>query len=60
MSIFLLSIRLRILNMDISFKNDEARFNCRVAAIIYNNTLLVMKDEQSPYYYIIGNRVRMN
>ncbi|MBD8047376.1 MAG: hypothetical protein KID00_06740 [Clostridium argentinense] len=46
--------------MDISFKNDEARFNCRVAAIIYNNTLLVMKDEQSPYYYIIGNRVRMN
>lgn len=47
--------------MDISFKTDEGRFNYRVAGImIYDNKLLIMKDEQSPYYYIPGGRVAMN
>ncbi|MBU3144077.1 NUDIX hydrolase [Clostridium sp. CF012] len=47
--------------MDISFKTDEGRFNYRVAGIIiYDNKLLVMKDEHSPYYYIPGGRVTMN
>jgi len=47
--------------MDISFKTDEGRFNYRVAGIIiYNNKLLIMKDENAPYYYIPGGRVTMN
>lgn len=47
--------------MDISFKNDDGRFNYRVAGIIiYENKLLIMKDEHSPYYYIPGGRVKMN
>lgn len=47
--------------MDISFKTDKGRFNYRVAGIIiYNNKLLIMKDEHSPYYYIPGGRVAMN
>lgn len=47
--------------MNISFKTDEGRFNYRVAGIIiYDNKLLIMKDEDSPYYYIPGGRVAMN
>lgn len=47
--------------MDISFKTDEGRFNYRVAGIIiYNNKLLIMKDEHTQYYYIPGGRVGMN
>lgn len=47
--------------MDISFKTDEGKFNYRVAGIImHNNKLLIMKDENSPYYYIPGGRVNMN
>lgn len=47
--------------MDISFKTNEGRFNYRVAGLIINNTkLLIMTDEQSPYYYLPGGRVLMN
>lgn len=47
--------------MDISFKTGEGRFNYRVAGIIiYDNKLLVMKDEHAPYFYLPGGRVAMN
>lgn len=47
--------------MDITFKTEVGRFNYRVAGIlIHNNKLLIMKDENSPYYYIPGGRVRMH
>ena len=47
--------------MDISFKTAEGRFNYRVAGlIIENNKLLIVTDDQSPYYYLPGGRVLMN
>ncbi|HEY8888785.1 MAG TPA: NUDIX domain-containing protein [Clostridium sp.] len=47
--------------MDITFNTEIGRFNYRVAGIlIHDNKLLVMKDENSPYYYIPGGRVAMN
>ncbi|MGL4336045.1 MAG: NUDIX hydrolase [Turicibacter sp.] len=47
--------------MDITFKTEMGRFNYRVAGLlIHNNKLLVMKDENSPYYYIPGGRVSLN
>ena len=47
--------------MDISYINGNNKFNYRVGAIIiYDNKLLVMHDERSPYYYLPGGRVKMN
>ncbi|MEG0692719.1 MAG: NUDIX domain-containing protein, partial [Oscillospiraceae bacterium] len=47
--------------VDITYKSDEGRFNFRVAGlIIFNNKLLVMKDERSPYYYLPGGRVALH
>ena len=47
--------------MDISYINGNNKFNYRVGAIIiYDNKLLVMRDERSPYYYLPGGRVKMN
>ncbi|BCZ46247.1 DNA mismatch repair protein MutT [Clostridium gelidum] len=47
--------------MDIAFKTEIGRFNYRVTGIlIHDNKLLIMKDENSPYYYIPGGRVKMN
>ncbi len=47
--------------MDLSFKTDEGRFNYRVAGLIINeNKVLIMKDENSPYYYFPGGRVCMH
>lgn len=41
--------------MDITFKTLKGRFNYRVSAItIYENKLLVMKDECSSYFYLPG------
>jgi len=46
--------------MDISYINGSNKFNYRVGAIIiYDNKLLVMHDERSPYYYLPGGRVKM-
>lgn len=46
--------------MDITFKTEEGRFNYRVCAIIlYNNKILAMHDERSPYYYLPGGRVNL-
>ena len=47
--------------MDLSFKTDEGRFNYRVAGLLINeNKVLIMKDENSPYYYFPGGRVSMH
>ena len=47
--------------MDISFKTEQGHFNYRVAGlIIYDNQILLMKDESSPYYYIPGGRVSLH
>ena len=44
--------------MDISFKSGNAKFNYRVCAMmIYDNKILAMHDERSPYYYLPGGRV---
>lgn len=46
--------------MDISYVEDNHKFNYRVCAvIILNNKILAMRDERSPYYYLPGGRVQM-
>ncbi len=45
--------------MDLTFNTAEGRFNYRVCGIIiHENRLLAMKDQNSPYYYLPGGRVR--
>lgn len=47
--------------MDVSFQTQEGRFNLRVSGLlIHENRLLIMKDEQTPYYYIPGGRIALN
>ena len=47
--------------MDITFRTEVGRFNYRVAGLlIHDQKLLIMKDENSPYYYLPGGRVSMN
>ena len=46
--------------MDISYKTEKQKFNYRVCAmIIYDNKILAMHDERSPYFYLPGGRVKM-
>ena len=46
--------------MDISFNQENQKFNYRVCAmIISENRLLAMHDECSPYFYLPGGRVKM-
>lgn len=46
--------------MDITFQTEEGKFNYRVCAImIYNEKILAMHDERSPYFYLPGGRVRL-
>lgn len=41
--------------MDLSFRTEEGRLNCRSAAIIIREgRLLVMRDERSEAYYVPG------
>ncbi len=45
--------------MDLSFDTAQGRFNYRVCGIIiHENKLLAMRDQNSPYYYLPGGRVR--
>lgn len=47
--------------MDITFKTPEGRFNYRVCAVIlYDDKILAMHDERSPYYYLPGGRVALH
>lgn len=46
---------------DITFKTETGRFVYRaVGVLIHNKKLLIMKDENSPYYYIPGGKVRLH
>ena len=46
--------------MDISFSNGNEKFNYRVCAMIINEgKILAMKDNNSPYYYLPGGRVKL-
>lgn len=45
--------------MDLTFHTEEGIFNCRVCAVILRNgTLLAMKNERTPYYFLPGGRIR--
>ena len=46
--------------MDISFFDDNKKFNYRACAVIIDNgRILAMKDGNSPYYYLPGGRVKI-
>ena len=46
--------------MDITFVTGREKFNYRVCAMmIFNNKILAMHDERSPYFYLPGGRVQM-
>lgn len=46
--------------MDISYVTGQEKFNYRVCAVmIANGSILAMRDERSPYFYLPGGRVRM-
>lgn len=47
--------------MDITFKTPTGRFNYRVAGLlIHEGKLLIMQDENQPYYYVPGGRVSLH
>ena len=47
--------------MDCTFHMSEGTFNYRVGAIILNeNKVLMAKNEQNPYYYSVGGRVKLH
>ena len=47
--------------MDIKFNTEEGIFSVRVRALIINGgKILAMKDEISPYYYLIGGKTEIN
>lgn len=46
--------------MDISFKCDNQKFNYRVCGMmIFDNKILAIRDDRSPYFYLPGGRVSM-
>ncbi|QFG00254.1 NUDIX domain-containing protein [Psychrobacillus glaciei] len=47
--------------MDITFKTPAGRFNYRVGGLlIHEGKLLIMHDENQPYYYVPGGRVMLH
>ena len=47
--------------MDLTFKTDAGIFNYRVCAIIlHEEKLLATKDQNSPYFYLPGGRVKLH
>lgn len=47
--------------MDLTFRAEDGVFNYRVCAVIkYDNKLLAMKNERTPYYYLPGGRVMLH
>lgn len=46
--------------MDISYQYENQKFNYRVCAMmLFENQILAMHDERSPYFYLPGGRVKM-
>ena len=47
--------------MDLTFKTDDGIFNYRVCAVIlHNGSILATKDQNSPYFYLPGGRVKLH
>ena len=47
--------------MDLTFHVDNGVFNYRVCAVIlHNGRILATKDQNSPYYYLPGGRVKLH
>lgn len=47
--------------MDLTFKLKDGVFNYRVCAVIkYDNKILAMKNDKSPYYFLPGGRVDLH
>ena len=47
--------------MDLTFKSETGIFNYRVCAIIlHDGKILATKDQNSPYYYLPGGRVKLH
>ena len=47
--------------MDLTFKNKTGTFNYRVCAVIlHDEMILATKDQNSPYYYLPGGRVKLH
>lgn len=46
---------------DLTFKTSEGMFNYRVGAIIIRDKkILMVKNDDAPYYYSVGGRVKLN
>ncbi|NEU04996.1 NUDIX hydrolase [Clostridium senegalense] len=46
---------------DLTFKTSEGIFNYRVGAIIIRDKkILMVKNDNAPYYYSVGGRVKLN
>jgi len=46
--------------MELTFRTREGRFNYRVGAIIiHQGKVLMIKNNQVPYFYSVGGRARM-
>ena len=49
------------LPVDLTFRTGCGTFNYRVGAVIvHDGKLLLMKNDEEPYYYTVGGRVRFN
>ena len=47
--------------MDLTFKSENGIFNYRVCAIIlHDGNILATKDQNSPYFYLPGGRVKLH
>lgn len=47
--------------MDLTFKSETGIFNYRVCAIIlHDGNILATKDQNSPYFYLPGGRVKLH
>ena len=47
--------------MDLTFKTEAGIFNYRVCAVIlHDGKILATKDQNSPYYYLPGGRVKLH
>ena len=46
---------------DLTFRLRSGRFNLRVGAVIlHEGRLLAMQDENAPYFYLPGGRIRLH
>lgn len=47
--------------IDLTFKTEQGRFNCRAGAvIIHEGKVLLMRNPEEPYLYTVGGRIRFD